>query len=433
MKLKYVLIGSLIFLSAFSAVAQHQILSLEETVEQATQRANAIVLAEKDKQIAKAQFKETQAIFLPQLSLSYTAMTTDNPLNAFGFKLQQQRVSQEDFNPMLLNNPGGTQDYAAQAMLQQPIFNWDMINMRKAAKLQIDIMDLQKARQLDYIRMQTEHDYLQLQFAYDAVETIEQSLKTAEALYEFTQNYYDQGYVQKSDLLNVGVYVKAMQTQLQVAQSEIENASDNLNRLIGKPVGTVYEVPKLTQKEFIEIAELPTDRADFEAMNKAIESYEKMIKSTKSGAVPKLNGFASYQFNDAKIAGFDNGSYLAGLELKWDVFKGNSIRNKSRTQQIQKEKIEEERRQMIEEGHQELAKANRQLVAIQNQILLTQAAVEQAEEALTILQNRYEQGLVGMTDLLLAQQQLAQQKLQAQETLLHHNMTLAYIKFLTEN
>ncbi|HLI92321.1 MAG TPA: hypothetical protein VKU83_01870 [Puia sp.] len=45
-------------------------------------------LAAIDERSAAARYRETQAVGLPQIGLSYTAMTTDNPLNAFGFKLQ---------------------------------------------------------------------------------------------------------------------------------------------------------------------------------------------------------------------------------------------------------------------------------------------------------------------------------------------------------
>lgn len=55
--------------------------------------------------------KQTEAIHLPQVSLSYTALVTDNPLNAFGVKLQKQsKITANDFNSALLNNPAAASD-----------------------------------------------------------------------------------------------------------------------------------------------------------------------------------------------------------------------------------------------------------------------------------------------------------------------------------
>jgi outer membrane protein TolC len=57
--------------------------------------------------------------------------------------------------------------------------------------------------------------------------------------------------------------------------------------------------------------------------------------------------------------------------------------------------------------------------------------VEQAGEALRILQNRYEQGLVNTTDVLVAQMQLSQQKLLLAQAQFTANVTIANLQFLT--
>ena len=98
-----------IFFIANSSVVLAQdstkILSLTEAITAALSNNKAIQLSKLDESIAAANYKQTEAIYLPQVGFSYTAMSTNNPLNAFGFKLQQQSITQSDFNPALLNNP----------------------------------------------------------------------------------------------------------------------------------------------------------------------------------------------------------------------------------------------------------------------------------------------------------------------------------------
>ncbi len=84
-----------------------------EAVTSALAGNKELQLASMDEKIAMARYKEMEAIYLPQAGLSYTAMTTNNPLNAFGLKLQQQSITQADFNPDLLNHPGSTPDFMA--------------------------------------------------------------------------------------------------------------------------------------------------------------------------------------------------------------------------------------------------------------------------------------------------------------------------------
>jgi outer membrane protein TolC len=102
--MKTKLLWLLIFMSVMErSLAQDTLaLKLQDALD-ATIKDNAeVLLATLDQENAKAKFDQTNAVFLPQVNLSYTALVTNNPLNAFGFKLQQQSVAPADFNPQLL-------------------------------------------------------------------------------------------------------------------------------------------------------------------------------------------------------------------------------------------------------------------------------------------------------------------------------------------
>ena len=134
--MKKVLTGLLITACSISVplLAQESVpLALEEAIASAVKNNKEIIMASLDEQSAEAKFKQTNAVFLPQIKVSYTAMSTNNPLNAFGFKLQQESITPSDFNPELLNNPSSTQNFLTKAEWQQPILNMDMLYMRKAA------------------------------------------------------------------------------------------------------------------------------------------------------------------------------------------------------------------------------------------------------------------------------------------------------------
>src|SRR6187402_471272 len=86
-------------------------LSLQEAITASVSNNNAAKLSTLDVEIARAKFRQTDVILLPQANFSYTAITTNNPLIAFGSKLQQKSITAEDFNPHLLNNPSATPDF----------------------------------------------------------------------------------------------------------------------------------------------------------------------------------------------------------------------------------------------------------------------------------------------------------------------------------
>jgi outer membrane protein TolC len=125
--------------STIAEAQEHTFLRLADALDAALKNNSDVVQAKLDEARAEAAFKQTNSIFLPQLNVSYTAISTNNPLNAFGTKLQQQQVTQSDFNPEILNHPSSIQNYTAKAEWRQPILNLDQLHQRQAAYLQTEV------------------------------------------------------------------------------------------------------------------------------------------------------------------------------------------------------------------------------------------------------------------------------------------------------
>lgn len=424
------ILSSFIFIEAS---AQTVAIKKEEAVKQATAQNSQLQMAANDIEIAGAKYKQTDAVFLPRISVDYTAMVTNNPLNAFGFKLQQRAISQNDFSPDLLNRPDATGDFGVKATMLQPIFNADMLAMRKAAYRQIAIAGLKKQRISDFIRFTAETEYYQLQMAYEMQAVSRDALNTLQAIYKWVKDRYDQGYVQKADLLNVEVQVKTAETQIAAAGAAITEHSDNLSVLMNKPIGIIYQPDGLLMEDnpADPTVSVPAARADYKAMETAVAAYDDMIKSTKRSLVPKLNGFGSYQLNDKSMFGFGSNAYMVGLQLTWNIFQGNEAQTKLHAQKLEQKQVSLQLTSQKEQDAKELAKALQQLKKTDYSLIQYKAAVAQAEEALLILENRFKQGLTGTTDVLQAHTQLAQQKLSYKQAVIMHNSTLAYIRFLT--
>lgn len=131
------------------------------------------------------------------------------------------------------------------------------------------------------------------------------------------------------------------------------------------------------------------------------------------------------------MLGFGTNAYMAGVQLSWTIFRGNTTKNAITVQQLQQKKLEKELTQLKEEQQLELNRAYRDLADADFEITQQHAAIEQATEAFNILQNRYQQGLVNNTDVLMAATQLSQQKFALAHAVFMANTTKAYLQFLT--
>lgn len=434
--MKKLLLGLLISTFFFSAsvMAQESVpLSLQEAIDSTLKNNKEIIMAGLDEASAHARFKQTDAVFLPQINLSYSAMSSNNPLNAFGFKLQQQSITQSDFNPDLLNYPSATQNFMTKAEWKQPILNMDMLYMRKAANQQAEVYAFKTKRVKEYLAFEVEKAYAQLQLAHQAKAVLAEALQTMNSIYTATHNRYEKGYLQKSDLLQVQVQVTSTESKLAEAKSNVQNASDYLSLLMGSKRNAVYSVESITRSTSAENAELnvPERRADFQAMQSAIIAQDMMISSNRMSYLPKLNAFAEYLINDKEAFGFGSNAYLVGAQLSWSLFKGMSVQNKTTEQRIERNKMMAQLSYQKEQSQLELSKTLRQLQDAKFTLQQHELSVSQASEALRILQNRYQQGLITTNDLLQTQTLLSQQKLYEAQAIFQLNTTNAYLQFLT--
>ena len=422
----------LLFVNA-QAQQKTESLSLEVAVNAVISNNSAVQSARIDEAIAQEKYNQTNAGFLPQVNFSYSALATNNPLNVFGFKLQQRTVTATDFNPNLLNHPSGTSDFTTKIEAMQPLINLDAIYMKKGAQVQVESYQLKTKRTQEYLIFETQKAYHQLQMTHQAVAVLEEALSTAKSIYDFTNNRVLQGLIQKSDLLNVEVQVLSIENNLNEAKANVLNASDYLSVLMNKPTGILYKTYEIKQVQSLEKLELeaPQNRADFLALEKAIEAAGLMLKASKMKYLPRLNAFGSYQLNDKNFAAFNASSYLVGIQLTWNIFDGNNIKRQIAGLKLEQDKLGVQLHSMQQENQMLLDKSYRDLANALFKIKQQNAAIAQADEALRILQNRYEEGLVNTTDVLTAQTQLSQQKLMLVQAIFSNNISQAYIQFLT--
>ena len=395
----------------------------------------AIKISEQEFNKAKADYNQTNAVFLPNISASYTGISTTNPLMAFGSKLNQEILTQNDFNPALLNDPATTRNFATKIEIQQPLINLDGFYQRKAAKTKMEAMSLQSSRTADYLTFEVEKSFMQLQLAYKAVEVLELALEAAEANKKIATKNFEQGYLQQADILNVDVRITEVKNQLQTSKSNLQNASNYLSFLMNDKEFVVYKpVEDLTIATFnMDEKIISENRADIKAMQLASNAYEEMNKADKMTFLPRLNAFGSYEIYDNKVFQGDANGYLIGAQLSWDIFQGSKRFGKAQKSKAEFEQSKLEYTQYVSKSNLELNKVKRQLIDARNRLELTALAVEQSKESLRIRKNRFKEGLEKTSDLLVAEVQFAQKQLEYYQTIFEYNYTQTYLEFLTKN
>lgn len=434
--LKNIIFVSLIALPLAGFSQDTIALSKKDLLQKAAAGNLQLKIATQDFEAAKADYRQTHSIFLPSVTASTTAMVTTNPLMAFGSKLNQEILTQSDFNPALLNDPAQTQNFATKIEVLQPLVNMDGIYARQAARSKMQAFELQNQRSAEYLELEANKAFMQLQLAYRAVKVLEQANITGKANLKLVQNYFSQGILQKTDVLNVEVRVNDLANQLQYAKSNVQNASDYLGFLIDEdPKGKVFKPEEALANSIVpEIitVTLSDSRKDLQAMERSTTAYQKMLQSAKMNFLPRLNAFGTYELYDRKLFGTAAKGYLVGAQLSWSLFDGYRSIGKADKAKAEFLKSSFETRQYKAQSQLEWNKTNRQLKDAENKVALSQLAFEQSQDAYRIFQNRFAQGLEKTTDLLASEIQVIQKELEHLQAVYEYNLTKEYLQFLTK-
>ena len=383
---------------------------------------------------AEADLLMSRAMHLPNIKASYTGISTNNPLMAFGSKLNQERVTMEDFNPANLNNPKNIFNFATKVEVQQPIYNKDAVYMKKAGEVKVEVLKLKQERTREYLKFELNKAYMQLQMAYKNVEVLEGARNTVLANKKVIDNYFKNGMIQKSDVLDMNVRVAEIDSQIRFAKSNVQNASDYLFYLLDespenkvmKPAETLEYQDDLLALDPV----LSNDRKDIQAFRRSLESYDYLVKSSEAKFLPRLNAFGSFELYDNKPYQFDANGYLVGVELSWNIFDGMKAKSEIAKYKADLAKSETEVVQYQKQSTLELTKAFRKVADADHKVKLSKQAWEQTAEAYRIRKNRYEQGLEKASDVLNAETLMSKKELEYHQSVLEYNTALEYYKFL---
>lgn len=429
------LIYMLLFASSLVHGQEIVLVSKQEILQAVAENNNALKIGAQDILSAKGEYQQTRAVFLPNITASYTGYATTNPLMAFGSKLNQEILTQNDFDPALLNDPSQVTNFSTRIEIQQPLLNMDGLFHRKAAKAKLAASRQQLERTEAYITLEVEKAFMQLQLAYKTLEVLETAKKAAQENLRLASNSYKQGYLQKSDVLAVEVRLTEVENQLQYAQSTVENSSNYLSVLMHD---TTYRIMKpsdslVISSEIMEDASLSEERADLQAKKYVSEAYKEQYRADKMSFLPRLDAFGSYELYDSEIFQGDASGYLVGASLSWNILEGSKRLGKTQKSKAEFEKSQLEYEQYKAESEVALYSAKRMLSDAKNNLKLTQLALQQSKESLRIRTNRFKEGLERTNDLLLAETQYAQKQLEYYTTIFQYNYALAYVQFLTKN
>jgi outer membrane protein len=371
----------------------------------------------------------------PEVNVAETFQNTNNPMWAFGTKLNQGEITQMDFDPDRLNDPDAINNYNTSLSLGWSIYDGGRtLAGLSQAKLNTKFTRLGLKKTKQDIISKTAQAYVGLLLADQNQKVIDKALTTAKVHQTMIKSRFSGGFVVKSDLLRAQVRIfELTQEQLQ-AESQVEIAKARLNAAMGNPMDTplVLVTPfqicaETEENQAVWIERSLKHRPDLKQLVLQKEMALEQIKMNRAGHLPQvmLNGAYEVDTED-----FDNtaDSYTVGATVQLNLFAGKGVSAKVKAAKADLNKVSAMYTALARGVEVQTREAYLLTQSAWQRITVAKQSVTQSEEALRIVMNRYKGGLLTIVDLLDAQ--VADQQARTLHFKALHDYKVARIKLV---
>lgn len=403
--------------------AQADTLSFKQCVDTALKQNFDLVASRAQIEQAQAGLDQARATRMPKLTASINAMGSNDALNAFGMKLSQRSATFNDFGlsqytgvgtvaPDSLNYPGFVTNVNTRLELQIPIYTGGMIS----SGIQQAQLYIQAARNGDAAARQKV--IFQVLQAYQGVHTARAYLgvsKQAEAAADSQVSMMEKlvkgGVIIKSDLLSAKVRLQDVRVQRAQAENAVTSALDQLHLLLGMPlseplnVGSSVSVKATTMSTETLRQTAIANNPGVNALRRQVEASHANIGIAAAAYKPQVGLMLRQDWNDQKL-GFSANSYTVGGTVSWTAFDGGVTTAIVARARAAQDEITAKLAQAEAGVTYQAEDARRKAQEAEQRLSARQLGSEQAEEAASLVNKRYVNGVTTITEQLAAQAQL---------------------------
>jgi outer membrane protein len=426
-------------ISIMVSAADHDVLTLDESIKIALERSLTIRSAEEEIRSREFEERSAKADFYPKLSTDYSYTRIDTSTVNDAKYTTYTYTPPSTFTPRQVS-PLDADTYEWNLTATQPLFTgWRLRTLRRLASLGIDTAKIQKETAAHDLVLDVKVAYfgiLQAQklesVAMQAVEQLEAHLRVAKA-------FYDEGIIAKNELLQTEVEMAQARQNLIRAENAVELAKSLFNNLLRRGLDSEatiedildYRAFELTLSQCLEKAEL--SRTEIKELSLNILSAEETVDLAKSSYYPTVALVGNYnRESDEPMLGADPGedvdAWALTAKVEWIFWEWGKTKNDVSASKANVAKLQYFLKELKDSIQLQVKDAYLTLREAEKNIEVAETAVIQAEENFRMNEERYKQQVATSTDVLDAQTLLTQARSNYFNTLSEHNIAWAQLE-----
>jgi len=409
-------------------------LSFYEAVRAALQNNHELKAMQNAALASKEGIGVARSYLLPKIVFEERYLRTVNPGYAFMTKLDQQRIEQQDFNPLTLNHPDPINNFQTSLAIEQPIFTRRGLLGLQMSQGESSAKQEELFRKREQIAYQVALAALSLQTAKSSFGATEKAVAEAVEHLRIAEVRYKKGMGQHADTLRAATSLSEAEQRRVSAEKNVRMAKRGLGLLLGREgdVDINDTAPELPLLDFAAYEKAAETRRDVKSWEIHSDNAKKNIKMAEAGYFPYIGVGGAYQLNDPnRPLGSEGSNWQVTAFLRWELFDGTK-REYERAQATYKAGETQEQLSLLKKAISfRIYEAYLSINEARTNMDISRNALKSAEEGKRLVRVRYENGLYPLIDLLSAQASLDQAR--ASHTAREGEYRMAIVKLSYES
>jgi outer membrane protein TolC len=417
-------LAALAIVALAPAAARAAPLRIDEAIRAAWERNESLRASASGVAAARADAARARDARLPTLSFSARGVRTDQPMMAFGLKLDQGRIGPEDFDPARLNDPAAIGGWGAGAVVSVPLFMGGRLAAgQRAAGAMANAEAATHERRRDELAVAVVEAYFGTQVAEEGVRYAEELVAHAAETEHLVRKRNAEGLALDADAARATAFRAQAEADRAAALQRRASVRSALALLTGldaasldlvTPVGEVRPSTGSgrtgagsgrTETFDAPAAERAGLRPDLEAARLRRDAAEAGVTAARGSLLPAV--FAQASAETMRTGDLDEGTSWTtlGLVARWDLSLADA-----RAASAARARARAAEDALAWEEHQARREGEEARTAVETadaRVASAREAVAASESARALRAARHREGLLPLTDVLDAEAGLA--------------------------
>ncbi len=338
---------------------------------------------------------------LPTLTLSAQGVRTNEPMMAFGMKLNEARIGMADFNPLSLNHPDPIGAYGGSAVIQQSLYTGGRIGAaRRAGDFMFQAEQASQERRKQETAQMVVEAYFGAQVAEQALKWVDDTRQWIQGLESFVGARVQQGLMLESELQRLKAFHAQTDAQKADVVKRVRSARSGLGLLTGSgpvegPLATSLDPGPPTGVRGTAF------RGDLVAADLQARAASEGAKAAKGSVFPEVG--LEVGAGTLHQSWSEKGNWTwAAVGMKWKVFSAPD-QAKAKAARAQERAAADMRTFKQQQAEHEVRVAREGVLAAEARYVAATESLTAAEESKRLREARHREGLTPLIEVLDAE------------------------------